>query len=189
MATNPDRPFGDRTDSELAAEATAIVDGFALLTDGQREAIVARATELAHQDDEPMVRELAEVRDTIAKAKIREAELVDWIAKGMHGQQERRGPWRVERRWGSPRSKWASESLFGEMCARSSVDADGQMLNDTEGRRRLIDMLHGCLPLTASLGWRTTALRSFGIDPDDWSEKGQGSWRVEVIYDPQGKDQ
>jgi hypothetical protein len=42
-------------------------------------------------------------------------------------------------------------------------------------------VLKEVLPMTASLGWRVTALREVGIDPEQYSETTYGRQTIQII--------
>lgn len=91
------------------------------------------------------------------------------------------GRYRLERRGGAIRKRWQSDRVFSDLVRRANVDAaTGEVLDDTAARERLIAAVTECVPLTGSLGWRTRALRAWGIDPDDYCEKSPASFRFEV---------
>lgn len=91
------------------------------------------------------------------------------------------GQWRIDR---EPRIKtaWDSDALFRQLTARSRVTEDGEPVADGEARRRLIEDLRACLPLTASLAWRVRALQTRGIDPGEYRATETTGWRVAVAH-------
>lgn len=84
----------------------------------------------------------------------------------------------VERRTTSTR-KWQSENLMRDLC-RSSLDPEGTGEITVGSISQLIDNLTAVLPLTASLGWRVTALKELGINPDEYGEATYGRHTVQI---------
>ena len=84
----------------------------------------------------------------------------------------------VERRTTSTR-KWQSENLMRDLC-RSSLDPEGTGEITVGSIAQLIDNLTAVLPLTASLGWRVTALKELGINPDEYGEATYGRHTVQI---------
>ena len=74
----------------------------------------------------------------------------------------------VERRTASSR-KWESEELLMDICRRV-LDPHGTGEIKVSSVVDLITTLKQVMPITGSLGWRVTALRNAGIDPDDYSD-------------------
>jgi hypothetical protein len=137
---------------------------------------------------EQLASKLANVRGEQAVLAEREAELVEQIAAAMRGRLEHPGPWRLDRGWTAPRCKWQSEAVLSEGVKQAADPETGEI-----DAGKLLTFVRDCVPLTASLGWRMggprskgRGLRDYGIDPDEYSEKGEGHWTVEVTYDPEG---
>ena len=78
----------------------------------------------------------------------------------------------IEKRNGAVRKRWRSDELLSEVVSRSLVDpATGEIEDDPRAvRERLVAALVAAVPFTGSLGWRVTALRDMGLDPDEWAE-------------------
>lgn len=128
-----------------------------------------------------MAEALALVREVITRARSIEALLVDTIAATMTGPQADVDGWRVERTRPRNRKAWDSEGLLSELARRADVDPEtGEVFDAETARKRLIEAIRACVPLTGSLGWRTRALREWGIDPDEWCESSPAPWRVTV---------
>jgi hypothetical protein len=141
---------------------------------------------------ERLAADLAFVREQLASYRRQEADLVAAIAERMRNQQEHPGPWRIERNWSAPRKHWQSQGLVAELAKMARVTPDGEQRSDAEARQWFIDAMLDCVPFTESLGWRVggrpgrVGLRDYGLDPDEWCEKGEGHWTVAVTYDPEG---
>lgn len=73
-----------------------------------------------------------------------------------------------QRRVGAARKNWDSESLFNTIRRES------------ETWDEFADRIREAVPFTGSLGWRVTALKKWGIDPDEYAEKSPG--RVSVQF-------
>ena len=84
----------------------------------------------------------------------------------------------VEKRVSSSR-KWDSEHLLMDVC-RQVLDPEGTGEIQPSRVVELIGVLKQIMPITGSLGWRTTALKEQGIDPDDYSEKTWGRRSVQI---------
>lgn len=85
----------------------------------------------------------------------------------------------LERRRGKDRHNWQSQSILDELFNASFVDADG-VLRPTTAIDRFREAVRACVPLTGSLAWRTQALRSYGLDPDEYAETSPGRVSVKV---------
>lgn len=143
---------------------------------------------------ERLAADLAFVRTQLADYRRQEADLVAALADRMRNQQEHPGPWRLERHWSAPRASWQSEELLANLMVWATVTSDGEPIPHGEALERFYTAVRECMPCTASLGWRlggrpgARGIRDYGLDPDEWSTRGQGSWRVEVTYDPEGPE-
>jgi hypothetical protein len=85
----------------------------------------------------------------------------------------------IERRTTSSR-KWDSEPLLKDLC-RMILDPDGTGEISAASVAKLMKVLKEVLPMTASLGWRVTALREVGIDPEQYSETTYGRQTIQII--------
>ena len=84
----------------------------------------------------------------------------------------------VERRTSSTR-KWQSEDLMRDLC-RASLDPNGTGEITLTNVATMLDNLKKVLPLTASLGWRVTALKELGIDPDTYGAATYGRHTIQI---------
>lgn len=84
----------------------------------------------------------------------------------------------VEKRTASSR-KWDSETLLMDIC-RQVLDPDGTGEISVSSVVDLIAVLKKMLPITASLGWRVTALKDAGIDPDRYSDVTYGRKSIQI---------
>jgi hypothetical protein len=136
--------------------------------------------------DEKDLDRLAQLLDAMREAKDRikaiEGDIVPVVADLMGQQQVQVGDYKLERRGGKDRKQWQSGSVLNELITRSNVSPEGEVLDAGAARDRFIEAVRACFPLTASTGWRTRALRSWGIDPDEYAETSPAPWRVEVHH-------
>lgn len=136
--------------------------------------------------DERDLHNLAVLLDALEEAYTTLAEtrrdITPVVAELMGRQQVQVGDFKLERRGGKDRKQWQSGSIFNELIARSNVTPEGEPLGDAAARDRLIEAVRACFPLTGSTSWRTRALRTWGIDPDEYAETSPGAWRVEVHH-------
>lgn len=88
----------------------------------------------------------------------------------------------MERRRGTDRKRWASEDLLSLIVSRAIIDPEtGELLSDPVVlRSRIEDEVRACMPVTGSLGWRVTALRERGIEPDEFCETSPGRTSVQI---------
>lgn len=84
----------------------------------------------------------------------------------------------VQRRTASSR-KWESESLLMDVC-RQVLDPEGTGEIQPSRVVELIAVLKKIMPITGSLGWRVTALREQGIDPDEYSDVRWGRKSIQI---------
>lgn len=92
----------------------------------------------------------------------------------------------VERRKASVRRAWQSEDLFRSVLARALVDEDtGEILagSTLEVAETIGSEVLACMPVTPSMGWRLTALRARGMDPEDWCETTPGPASITIHGD------
>jgi len=85
----------------------------------------------------------------------------------------------VESRTTSSR-KWDSEPLLRDLC-RQVLDPEQTGEIDAAAIPELLRVLKAVLPMTASLGWRVTALREQGIDPEQYSETTYGRKTIQIV--------
>ena len=85
---------------------------------------------------------------------------------------------------GEPKHKWHSEELLASVV-RVALDPEGTgevMGSPIEAAFAVRDAVYAAAPLTASTGWRVTALRKMGLDPDafrDTEDKpGRPKWHA-----------
>lgn len=87
----------------------------------------------------------------------------------------------VEVLWGTERRKWDSEGLFSTVLrVVADPEGTGELLDGAELLAAVSEGLRRVLPLTGSLSWRVDGLRSLGIEPDRWCERGPTSARVRI---------
>jgi hypothetical protein len=84
----------------------------------------------------------------------------------------------VEKRVASTR-KWDSETLLMDICRRI-LDPEGTGEISVSSVVDLIAVLKKVMPITGSLGWRVTALKDAGIDPDNYSDISWGRKSIQI---------
>lgn len=84
----------------------------------------------------------------------------------------------VEKRTTSSR-KWESDVLLRTLVRRT-LDPDQTGELKVENIKSLLSLLEQVLPLTASLGWRVTPLREYGINVDSYSEVTYGRSNIQI---------
>ncbi len=96
------------------------------------------------------------------------------------------GRFRLESHRGAKRKGVDSDALLSHLAGLARVDREtGVMRSDAERFDAFYDYVRRCVPMTRSLGWRTTALRDAGVDPQDWFEWEPGRSTVSVhLVDP-----
>lgn len=92
----------------------------------------------------------------------------------------------IERRRGTDRRKWQSEDLLRTLIRDELDDGTGELPSPAETLDRVLGVVTACMPVTGSLGWRVTALRERGIDPDEWAECTPGRVSVQIHDDLKG---
>jgi len=83
----------------------------------------------------------------------------------------------IERRTATTR-KWESDVLLNHIVREYLDNGTGEIT--PEMVMNLIDGLKKVLPFTPSLGWRTTALKEIGFDPDSYSDVSFGRKTVTI---------
>lgn len=69
--------------------------------------------------------------------------------------------------------KWDSEELLRKIVRDHIVDRETGEIPDEAtlaAIQRVVDAIYAAAPFTASMGWRTTALKELGVDIDDYCE-------------------
>lgn len=108
-----------------------------------------------------------------------EAVLYEVAGKGNH---ELPGVPPFEARRGAVRKKWQSDDLV-RLLVRRGLDPAGTgevTAAQVEAVERVVAELVACAPFTPSMGWRATALRERGLDPEEFCESAPG--RVSVQW-------
>lgn len=73
--------------------------------------------------------------------------------------------------------KWESDRLLRDIVRNKLYNEDGEV---APGTMALIDTLEKVLPLTGSLGWRVTALKDEGFDPDEYCSVNWGRPTISI---------
>lgn len=87
----------------------------------------------------------------------------------------------LERRRGTDRKAWDSVDLLHRIV-RQAVDPEGtgELRADPQVLEDILDAIEACVPITGSLGWRVTALKARGFDPDEYCESKPGRTSVQI---------
>jgi hypothetical protein len=129
---------------------------------------MATAPEIATQ--------LHAVRSQIAALRLQEGELVDRLAAEMTEDRLEIPDLGVfERRRKADRKAWDHEGLRRELWKRAECNVDpetGEIESEAEAQVRTI---FEC----ARTEWRTTALRKYGIDPNEYAEVTYGGYSIQ----------
>lgn len=82
---------------------------------------------------------------------------------------------------GGDRKEWQHESIVNELADRF-IATNRDRFSDVSGRdlRRIVQASMNELMAAGRVEWRSTSLRSMGVDPDDFSVKTPGSLSVEL---------
>jgi hypothetical protein len=120
--------------------------------------------------------ELHAVRSQIAALRLREGELVDELAAEMTEDRLEVPELGVfERRRKADRKAWDHEGIRRELWKRAECSVDhetGEIESEAEAQVRTV---FEC----ARPEWRTTALRKYGIDPNEYAEVTYGGYSIQ----------
>lgn len=83
----------------------------------------------------------------------------------------------IEKRTSSSK-KWESETLLNHIVRECLDNGTGEIT--PADVMKLIDVLKKVLPLTGSLGWRSTALQEVGFDPKAYSDITYGRKTISI---------
>lgn len=164
-----------------AAPATA--DPITLLREVLAQADTQRANLAAAGDGETIARAIPLLKalygDLATLIRSCEDDVVAWMPDR---KVEIDGLGVLERRKATDRKRWESELLLRQ-CVRAALDPDdtGEIPADPiEAVDRVLATLVDVMPVTPSLGWRVSALRALGIDPDEWCEATPGRVGLQI---------
>lgn len=164
-----------------AAPATA--DPITLLREVLAQADTQRANLAAAGDGETIARAIPLLKalygDLATLIRSCEDDVVAWMPDR---KVEIDGLGVLERKKATDRRQWDSERLLG-IVARIALDPDatGEIPADPiEVLDRLTEAITKAMPITGSLGWRVTALREMGLDPDDYCEATPGRVGLQI---------
>lgn len=125
---------------------------------------------------------LAAVRAEIKELKLLEDELVQDLAAEMEMDAlVVEGVGIFERKWTAPRKKWDSSGLRYELRKRVPemdrlVASTGQIESEVEVYDRVLS--DAC---NMDSGWRSTRLKYYELDPDEWCERGPGKYGIKLV--------
>lgn len=147
------------------------------------EALAVQADELAASGDtESLAFGLDRVRELRRVLGDLERAVEAHVAALMDGKTETvDGLGTLERRKGTDRKQWQSEDLLRRLV-RDAVDPEhtGELPSAGEVLEAVVSTVTDCAPFTGSLGWRVTALKARGVDPDEWCATSPGATRVQI---------
>lgn len=125
---------------------------------------------------------LAEVRSVRQALGIRERAIEDLLADVMlDDTMTLEGVGVFQLRHGKDRKAWQSEQLLSEVIRRSlDPEGTGELPPLPEVVERIRAGVFDTAPVTPSLGWRVTALKRLGLDPDEWCESTPGRTTVQI---------
>lgn len=137
-------------------------------------------------DWESLVRGLEPLQQVLGDLRMLEHQVKRGIADTM---PERRvsveGVGTVERKAKVTRRNWDSDELLRKIIAGAILDeTTGELPSSPVVAADLIlRELRAVMPITGSLGWRVTALRERGIDPDDWCDEDRDGFTISFSRD------
>jgi len=137
-------------------------------------------------DWEALVRGLEPLQQVLGDLRMLEQQVKRGIADTM---PERRvtveGVGTVERKAKTTRRNWDSDELLRKIISGAILDEQtGELPSSPMVAADLIlQELRAVMPITGSLGWRVTALRERGIDPDEWCEQDRDGYTVSFLRD------
>lgn len=88
----------------------------------------------------------------------------------------------LEKHKGNDGEKWDTEGLVPKVVQRGlDPEGTGEFPADPMVAVDLaVKALTAAAPFTPSMKWRKKALRSLGLDPDEWSSSTPGRWSVQI---------
>lgn len=150
-------------------------------------AMVDDVTALVEAGDwEALVRGLEPLQQVLGDLRLVEQQAKRGIAATM---PDRRvtvdGVGTVERKARITRKNWDSDELLRKIIAGAILDeATGEVPSSPVVAADLIlQELRAVMPITGSLGWRVTALRERGYDPDEWCEEDRDGFTISFTRD------
>lgn len=125
---------------------------------------------------------LDEVRSVRQALGLRERAIEDLLTDVMfEDTMEVPGLGVVQRRQGKDRKGWDSEGLLSTVIRRSlDPEQTGELPDLPEAVERIRIGVLAAAPLTASTGWRVTALKALDLDPDEWCTTSPGRASVQI---------
>ena len=171
VPTTPERPGASPVEA-LRVAIGAMVDDVAALVEAG--------------DWETLIRGLEPLQQVLGDLRIVEQQVKRGIADTM---PERRvtveGVGTVERKAKVSRKNWDSDELLRKLIARAILDSETGELPSSPivAADLILQELRAVMPITGSLGWRVTALRERGIDPDEWCEQTQDGYTIQFSRD------
>lgn len=137
-------------------------------------------------DWEALIRGLEPLQQVLGDLRLLEQQVKRGIADTM---PERRvsveGVGTVERKAKVTRKGWDSDELLRKIIAGAILDEETGELPESPvvAADLILQELRAVLPITGSLGWRVTALRERGIDPDEWCTEDRDGYTISFMRD------
>ena len=147
--------------------------------DTQRQALVEAG------DLDALAAGLAQLRQITADMRLLAQAVEDDVVSLMPDKRYTlQGVGTLERRKGTDRRQWDSLELARLLVLAELVDPATGEIDRTgdpvEVVGRVVAALVACAPFTSSMGWRVTALRDRGINPDEWATTTPGRTTVQI---------
>mgnify|MGYP006928495357 FL=1 len=87
----------------------------------------------------------------------------------------------LEQRGGKARKAWQSDELLPFVVRKALVSrAPNANVDTVNSVYAVVDEISKAVPFTGSLGWRVTALKAMGIDPDEFCESSPSRRTVQI---------
>ena len=137
-------------------------------------------------DWEGLIRGLEPLQQVLADLRLLESDVKRYIADTMPDRKVTvEGVGTVERKAKVTRKGWDSVELLRRLVGSALVDPDTGEIPDSpmEAADRILREVTACLPITGSTGWRVTALRDRGIDPDEWCTEERDGYSITFSRD------
>lgn len=137
-------------------------------------------------DWEALIRGLEPLQQVLGDLRLIEQQVKRGIADTM---PERRvtveGVGTVERKAKVTRKNWDSDELLRKIIAVAILDRETGELPSSPmiAADLILQELRAVMPITGSLGWRVTALRERGFDPDEWCEEHRDGFTISFARD------
>jgi hypothetical protein len=132
--------------------------------------------------DVEVLAHLFEYLDTLkTRLSVIHGEVMARLAEVMPHTLELDGLPVMERRVGKDRKAWQSSDLLHHLI-RDTLDPNrtGEIPDAGEAIQLVETVVLETMPVTPSMGWRVTALKARGVDPDEWATVTPGRVTVQI---------